>query len=324
MKQFWQISYWLKGAAMGMAETVPGVSGGTIAFITGIYERLLGSIRSFGPIAGQAWRAEGWQGVWRAIDGTFLLQLFAGMVIGIGIGVYGLSYLLAHHPLPVWGFFFGLIAASAVYVGKQVSNWTASTGLALLLAAAFAYWVTIATPASGSESLFYVFLAGIIAISALMLPGLSGSFMLLLLGMYQFILHRTLKEGVLEQQDPTALLTLVVFGLGCLLGVLTFARVLGWLFDHYRSLTMAALTGFMIGSLNKVWPWQEVLQTRIDSKGETRVLFSDSVSPQHFQQLSENFSYGNDPQLLAVILAAAGGFALVFLLDRWSQTSTSA
>lgn len=301
---------------MGVAETIPGVSGGTIAFITGIYERLLKSIRSFGPSAIKAWKAGGISAAWTTVDGNFLLRLFGGMILGILIGVFGMAYLLENYPLQVWGFFFGLIAASAIYIGKQVGQWSVFTALITLLTVVLAYWVTIATPAQGSESLAYVFICGVIAISALMLPGLSGSFMLLLLGMYQFVLHDTLKDGVLEQHDLGAVVTLGVFGLGCLLGVLTFARVLSWLFDHYRDLTLAGLTGFMIGSLNKVWPWQEVLETRTNSKGEEQVLFSESVLPSSFAELGDNFLYGNDPQTIAVLISILFGFGLIFLIER--------
>ncbi len=308
---------------MGVAETIPGVSGGTIAFITGIYERLLESIGSFLP-AIQLWRTEGFAAFWEKIDGNFLLRLFLGMVLGILLGVFGMSYLLTNFPLPVWGFFFGLIAASAIYIGRKVEGWSLSAVLLLLLTAALAYWVTIATPAQGSDSLLYVFLCGVIAISALMLPGLSGSFMLLLLGMYQFILHRTLKEGVLEQHDLGAVVTLGVFGLGCVVGVLTFARVLSWLFEHHRDLTMAGLTGFMLGSLNKVWPWQEVLETRINSKGEEQVLFSNSVSPSSFGQLTDNFFYGNDAQLLPVIVLMVIGFVTIFVVEKAGASNSSA
>jgi putative membrane protein len=312
----------LKGAAMGLAETVPGVSGGTIAFITGIYERLLESISSFGPLALNAWKQEGFAGFWRAIDGNFLLFLFSGMLLGIIGGVFGLSYLLVNFPLQVWGFFFGLIVASAIYVGKQVSSWSLSTIVILIVTALLAYGVTVATPATGSESLAYVFLCGVIAISALMLPGLSGSFMLLLLGMYQFILHDTLKEGILENRDFGAIITLGTFGLGCLLGVLTFARVLTWLFNHYHNFTLAGLTGFMIGSLNKVWPWQEVLSTRVDSKGVEKVLFSKSVLPSRFSELSDNFLYGNDAALVGVMVAMLVGFAIIFLIESSGNAAT--
>lgn len=312
----------LKGAAMGIAETIPGVSGGTIAFITGIYERLLESISSFLP-AIPLLRKDGLGAFWNKIDGNFLLRLFAGMVLGILVGVFGMSYLLENFPLPVWGFFFGLIAASAIYIGRKVEGWGLPTILALLVTAALAYWVTIATPAQGSDGLLYIFACGVIAISALMLPGLSGSFMLLLLGMYQYILHETLKEGILEQHDPGAVVTLGIFGLGCLVGVFTFAKVLSWLFDHHRDLTMAGLTGFMLGSLNKVWPWQQVMETRINSKGEEQVLFSNSVSPGAFGQLTDNFFYGNDPQILPVILLMLIGFVTIFVVEKAGSNNPS-
>ncbi|PTM14225.1 MAG: DUF368 domain-containing protein [Bacteroidetes bacterium] len=313
----------LKGAAMGIAETIPGVSGGTIAFITGIYERLLQSIGSFGPVAWQAWRTAGFRGLWAAIDGNFLLFLFGGMGLGILAGIFGMSYLLTTFPLQVWGFFFGLIVASAWFVGREVPHWNKATIVALVLGTVVAYGVTVAAPAQGSESLLYVFGCGVVAISALMLPGLSGSFMLLLLGMYQFILHQTLKEGVLEQHDPGAVVVLGVFGLGCLVGVLTFARVLSWLFAHYRDLTMAGLTGFMIGSLNKVWPWQQVLETRMNSKGAEQVLFSKSVGPGNFATLNDNFLYGNDPQLLSVLVVMLVGFGFIFVIERFGASSAA-
>lgn len=310
----------LKGAAMGIAETIPGVSGGTIAFITGIYERLLNSINSFATAALPAWKEGGLAALWKAIDGNFLLFLVGGMLVGILGGVFGMSYLLDHHPLQVWGFFFGLILASVVYVAKQVQMWNVDAVVALLVAMLLAYWVTIASPAEGSDSYLYVFMCGLIAISALMLPGLSGSFMLLLLGMYQFILHDTLKEGILEQHDPSALITLGVFGLGCLIGVFTFAKLLSYLFARFRNTTLAVLTGFMFGSLNKVWPWQEVVATRVDSKGEEKVLFSNSVSPADFSQLTDNFFYGNDPQLFSVVAIMVLGFVSIFAIERMGRS----
>ncbi|PSR12993.1 MAG: DUF368 domain-containing protein, partial [Bacteroidetes bacterium] len=206
---------------------------------------------------------------------------------------------------------------------REVPHWNKATIVALVLGTVVAYGVTVAAPAQGSESLLYVFGCGVVAISALMLPGLSGSFMLLLLGMYQFILHQTLKEGVLEQHDPGAVVVLGVFGLGCLVGVLTFARVLSWLFAHYRDLTMAGLTGFMIGSLNKVWPWQQVLETRMNSKGAEQVLFSKSVGPGNFATLNDNFLYGNDPQLLSVLVVMLVGFGFIFVIERFGASSAA-
>ena len=227
--------------------------GGTIAFITGIYERLINAIKSVLGLEGiRALREGGLSGAWKAIDGFFLLFLVGGMAAGIIAGAFGVSYLLETYPEMVWAFFFGLIVASAIYIGRQVRPWNTSGILALVVGIAVAYWITIANPAGGNESPVFIFFAGAIAISALILPGISGSFILLLLGMYQFILHQTLKEGVLENQEPAALITLGIFALGCLLGLATFSRVLSWTFKRYKNTTLALLTGFMIGSLNKV------------------------------------------------------------------------
>ena len=208
----------LKGAAMGVAEVIPGVSGGTIAFITGIYERLIDAIKSFSPTKLlAAFKADGIAGVWKSIDGTFLVSLLIGMVGGIGIGVTVVKYLLETHPVYVWSFFFGLIVASAVYIAKQITKWSALEIILLIIGSIFAYWITIATPSTGSESLWFTFLAGSIAICALILPGISGSFILLLMGIYTFILHDTLSDGVLKQQDSAAIIRLLVFGAGCLI-----------------------------------------------------------------------------------------------------------
>ena len=298
----------LKGMAMGIAEVIPGVSGGTIAFITGIYERLLNAIKSIlGPDVFKALKEEGIVGAWRTIDGNFLVFLLGGMVFGVLAGVFGVSYLLETFPELVWAFFFGLIIASAIYIGRQVTTWSWQQILALLIGIAVAYYITVANPASGLRGNLFVLFAGAIAISALILPGISGSFILLLLGMYQYILHDTLKEGVLENQNTDSIITLAFFALGCLLGLATFSRVLSWTFKHYKNTTLALLTGFMIGSLNKVWPWRNVLQYRTDSKGEQVPFLEESVLPAN---------YDGDPQILMVIIAMILGFILVFGLER--------
>ena len=293
---------------MGIAEVIPGVSGGTIAFITGIYERLINAIKSIlGADVFVALRKEGILGAWKTIDGNFLLFLLGGMVTGVLVGVFGVSYLLENFPELVWAFFFGLIVASALYIGRQVTKWSVTEWLLLVLGIGIAYWITIANPGAGNESYLFIFLAGAIAISALILPGISGSFILLLLGMYQFILHDTLKEGVLENKDIGAIITLGVFALGCLVGLATFSRILSWTFKYYKNPTLALLTGFMIGSLNKVWPWRNVLQTRIDSKGEEVPFIEQSVLPGN---------YDGEPQIFAVLAAMLLGFAIVFFLER--------
>ena len=299
-----------KGMAMGIAEVIPGVSGGTIAFITGIYEQLIDAIKQvLSPAIFGLLRQSTRVATWKKLHGSFLIFLLGGMVIGIGIGIFGISHLLEKYPEWVWAFFFGLIVASAVILFRQVKKWNIPNIAGLVLALAGAYWITIAQPNQGSESLLFVFLSGMIAISALILPGISGSFVLLLLGMYQFILHDNLKEGLLLQQDPGALMVIVVFALGCLAGLGSFARILGWMFNTWHDLTMAVLTGLMVGSLNKVWPWRNVVEYRTNSEGVPVPLLEKSVWPG---------DYTSEPMIMGAILAGITGFALVLLLDKKS------
>lgn len=307
----------LKGMAMGMAEVVPGVSGGTIAFITGIYEKLIDTIKAFGPELISGWRAEGVPGAWRAINGSFLVSLLAGMALGIIVGVFGVVHLLENHPVLLWAFFFGLIIASAIFIGRQVKGWGLNEILGLIGGIAVAYYITIAAPAEGNQALWFVFLSGAIAICALILPGISGSFILLLMGMYTFIIP-TLKVA-LKTFDPSSLLIMTVFALGCLLGLFSFSRVLSWMFRRHHNLTLAILTGFMVGSLNKIWPWRRPV-LGLDEEGELlrwapgieldKILEEVNLLPAQYAE-----EVGN-PQTFGAILVMVLGFILVFSLER--------
>lgn len=306
----------LKGAAMGIAEVIPGVSGGTIAFITGIYERLLNAIKSINPALIGIYKEGGVTAVWAKIDGTFLVKLFTGMALGFGLGLFSITHLLEHYPIHIWSFFFGLILASIPLVAKQINNWSVKEILLLLAGAVMVYWITIAAPSQGSENPLFALLSGVLAISALMLPGLSGSFVLLLLGMYTIIMP-AIKEFIKQPFGDNTLL-LLAFGAGMLIGLFSFARVLSWTFTKYKNQTLALLVGFLIGSLNKVWPWQQVLSTRTNSSGEEKVEFSKSVLPGHFQELTDNFLYGNDPHLFAAITVMFLGAIIVWGMDKLS------
>lgn len=309
----------LKGAAMGVAEVIPGVSGGTIAFITGIYERLLSAIRSINGSLIGVYKQDGLKGVFNAIDGKFLLKLLGGMVIGFVIGLKLIVSLLDTHPIHIWSFFFGLIVASIPIVGKRVMKWGAVEIALLILGTVLVYWVTVAAPSHGTENLIMVFFSGVIGVSALMLPGLSGSFILLLLGMYTIIMP-AIDEFLHNPFGPETAM-LLVFGLGLLVGLFSFARVLTFTFKKYPNGTLALLTGFLIGSLNKVWPWQEVVETRVSSSGKTAVKFSESVGPDAFSKLQDNFLYGNDPHLHEAIVIMVVGAVLVWLIDRFAPKS---
>ncbi len=250
----------LKGMAMGAADVVPGVSGGTIAFISGIYEELLETINSVNLGALKTLKNEGIKAAWKSINGNFIVTLFLGIGISIASLAKLISYLLEAHPILIWSFFFGLVLASIVYVGKQVKSWNVGTMVSLIIGTGVAFWITILPPLSSSNELWFIFVSGMIAICAMILPGISGSFILLLMGSYQTVL------GAVKDKE---FLTIVVFMLGAIMGLLSFSKVLKWMFAKYHDVTIAVLTGFLIGSLNKLWPWKinkELLYTHSDGK----------------------------------------------------------
>ena len=240
-----------------------------------------------------------------AVNGPFLIVLFAG----IGTSIIALSsivlYLLEHFPIAVWSFFFGLIIASAVIVYRKIKIHNLLMVIFALLGAAIAYWITVASPAETPEDLWFIFICGCIAICAMILPGISGSFILLLMGKYEFILGslKELKIGVL-----------VTFLSGCVIGISVFAHLLDWLLKKYHDYAVALLAGFMIGSLNKVWPWKKVLTTRIDSHGMERPVTESNISPFSYLEVT-----GNQPFIPVALLLCLVGFFVVYYLELRSQ-----
>lgn len=313
----------LKGMAMGMAEVVPGVSGGTIAFITGIYEKILTSVNAIGPDLLTSFKAKGIKGVWTSIQGDFLVSLLVGMLLGIGIGVNLITYLIETYPPVVWAFFFGLILASVWYIGRMVKSWNIKTILALIIGTLVALFIVIGTPGAGNHQLWFVFLSGVIAISALILPGVSGSFILLLLGMYNFIIP-TVKSLLHGEINADTLSIVVVFGLGCLTGLLTFSRVLTYLFNNYKEVTLATLSGFMLGSLYKLWPWREVLTYLkdesgafvVDKEGKRKILTEAVIGPMEYQSVT-----GLEPYLIQSIVCFVLGVVLILVMARFEKPS---
>ena len=307
----------VRGLAMGMAEVVPGVSGGTIAFITGIYERLIDAIKNISNAPVAILRREGLAALWKHIDGNFLVALAIGMVLGILVGVLGISYLLEHYPPIIWGFFFGLIVGSVVYIARQISKWRWQELVLLILGAVIAYTITILSPAQGSDQLWIVFLAGAIAVCALILPGISGSFILLLMGMYPIILHAA--KSVLESQDTGAILIMLIFILGCIVGIMIFSNFLSWTFRHFRFPTLALLTGFMMGSLNRIWPWRNPINWLNKETGEQMASISPDADIEQFQLLTEEnvwpAGYTSDPMILGSVLGFILGILLVYLFS---------
>lgn len=282
---------------MGAADVVPGVSGGTIAFISGIYEELIDSISKVNLKTLKLWRKEGFSSMWKELNGNFLISL----AIGIGLSIITLAKLIRHlletQPILIWSFFFGLVLASIIYVGRQITRWNLGAVILLVSGALVAYFITTLTPQTTDASYPYVFLSGALAICAMILPGISGSFILLLLGMYKPVLD------AINDKNVGLLVTLM---LGAVVGLLSFSRLLKWLFDHYANLTLAVLTGFIIGSLNKIWPWKEVLEAEMIN-GKLKILKEKSVLP---------LSYDGEPQLAWALLLAASGFLFIILLER--------
>ncbi len=291
----------LRGIAMGAADIVPGVSGGTIAFITGIYFRLLEAINAVPAAVFQHLVRGKFRAFWRVCDGTFLVCLLAGILTSIATLASAISYLLVAYPILIWSFFFGLIVASVWHVGRQVRHYKPALLIPLLVGVAVAWWVTTLSASELSPSALAFFGAGALAICAMILPGISGSFILVIIGMYAPVLAaiKSFEVGIL-----------LLFMAGCVVGLLSIARLITWAFHHFHDLVLALLTGFMIGALNKVWPWKETLSWRVNSSGEKVPLNESSVWPWTFAEQA-----GQDPQVLFAVVMALAGFGLVLLVE---------
>jgi putative membrane protein len=289
----------LKGMAMGAADVVPGVSGGTIAFISGIYEELLGSISNVNFDLLKTLKQDGFKAAWKEVNGNFLLSLFIGIFVSIVSLAKAIKYLLENEPVLLWSFFFGLVLASVIYIAKQITKWNSVAILVLILGSFLAYYITTLNPlVSENSSILFMFIAGAIAICAMILPGISGAFILVLLGAYKPVL------AAVNDRDYK---TIAAVGFGAIIGLLAFSKVLKWLFTHYKNYTLAVLTGFIIGSLNKIWPWKETLTWRTNSHGVEVPFNQQSVSP---------FSYVGEAELTMAIILATIGFGLILLMEK--------
>ena len=292
----------LKGMAMGAADVVPGVSGGTIAFISGIYEELIDSLNNINFSLLKTLKTEGIKNTWNQANGNFLLALLSGVFVSIISLSKGVKWLLEHHPVLLWAFFFGLVLASIIYVGKQIktTSWNLKLFVAMGLGAAVAFLITTLNPSESSDTNLFLFFAGALAICAMILPGISGAFILVILGAY---------SPVLEAINSRDLKTIFFIGAGAVVGLLSFSKLLKWLFEKYHELTLALLTGFMIGSLNKIWPWKVALTYRTNSKGMQVPLNEKSISP---------FDFNGDPQLFQAIGLMVLGVLIILILEKIS------
>jgi len=296
----------LKGMAMGAADVVPGVSGGTIAFISGIYEELLTSISSIKFSSIKLLKDKGFKVFWKTINGNFLIALVIGIFISILSLAKIISWLLENEPILVWSFFFGLVLASILFIGKQITKWTILSVVLFLIGAVIAYYITTLQPlVSENSSPLFLFIAGALAICAMILPGISGSFILVLLGAY---------KPVLDAIHDRDFKLLAILASGAIIGLLSFSKVLKWLFNHYKNLTLAVLTGFILGSLNKIWPWKETLTWRTNSEGIKVPFNEQSISP---------FSFEGDAQFTMAIVLAIIGFAVILILEQVAKLSNS-
>lgn len=295
----------LKGIAMGAADVVPGVSGGTIAFIAGIYEELITSINRINLEALTILKNKGIKACWKYINGNFFLALLSGVAISILSLAKGVKWLLENQPIGVWSFFFGLMIASVFFLSKDIKKWNLATILAMFLSGILAYFITIIPPLASNNGLIFIFFSGALAICAMILPGISGAFILVLLGAYHTVL------GALDSWNFKII---GVFALGAIFGILSFAKTLKWFFQHYKNVTIAGLTGFIIGSLNKVWPWKETLRYGTDSHGNQVPIWEKSILPTTYETI-----VGANSQLIVAILLALAGFFVLYGLEKWAS-----
>lgn len=287
---------------MGAADIVPGVSGGSIALITGIYEKLLDSIKSIDKTAlSFLFRFEG-KAFWKHINGNFLLTILVGILTSIFTLSKFITYLLDNHPIPIWSFFCGLIIISAILILRDIKRWSVSVVISIVIGTLLAYWITGLPPMSSPEAFWFVFIAGAIAICAMILPGISGSFLLLILGQYERILNAVTEKDIL---------TLALFAFGCIVGLLSFSRLISWLLKNYHALTIGLLSGFMIGSINKIWPWKQVISYRISSSGIQKPFITDNILPQNYLEIT-----GEESLIIFAILAFSLGVFLVLGIER--------
>ena len=294
----------LKGMGMGAADVVPGVSGGTIAFIVGIYEELINSIKNIDLRTLKLLFTFKLKSFWiigpSGCGKSTLLSIISGILISVFSLAKLITFLLNDYPVLVWAFFFGLVIASTYFVSKRVQVWNWKRWFSFIIGAGIAYYITIATPSQTPENLSFIFLCGAIAICAMILPGISGSFILLLLGKYEFIMN------AVKSLDITII---IVFACGAAIGLVLFSNVLSYLLRKFHDITIATLTGFMLGSLNKVWPWKKTLETFVDSHGAIKPLVEQNILP-------------NVYVWQAIILMIAG-FLLVYIIERMSGSTNS-
>jgi len=287
----------IKGMAMGIADLIPGVSGGTIAFITGIYEELIDSLSEIKFSLIKDLHKKGFKYVWEKINAPFLISLFFGIFISVLIFSKFITWLLVYYPILTWSFFFGLVLSSILYVIKKIEKWNLITALLLIIGTFVAYKITKLEAFNSTDSYLYIFLSGAVAICAMILPGISGAFILVLMGSYSSILQAISNKEILK---------ILSFGAGAIIGLLTFSKFLKFLFNKYKNETFSILTGFMAGALIKIWPWKKLINLEF-KQFKSEVFYEECVSP---------FSFEGDPKLIQALIFMFLGALLIFIFSN--------
>lgn len=291
-----------KGLAMGGADVVPGVSGGTIAFISGIYEELIDSIKAINLVTIKVLLKGEFKEFWQQINGNFLIVLFTGIAISLKSLASLVTYLMENNPIQLWSFFLGLILISSIVILRQIKKWSIGVVVLGIIGVTVSYYLTVMAPAQTNDSYLMIFLSGALAICAMILPGISGAFILLILGKYQLVV------GALGTLDYGIIL---VFMAGAASGILLFVRLISWLLNKYHNYAIAVLAGFMMGSLNKIWPWKQVVEFRLNRHEEQVPLIEHNITPNQYLEIT-----GDSPLIMQAILFMAIGFFIVVVIEK--------
>lgn len=315
----------LKGICMGAADVIPGVSGGTIAFMTGIYEELVGSINSINATALKLLFKGRIRQFWKQINGNFLISLISGILISIFSLAKLMQYLLDFHPIQTWAFFFGLIVASSIFILKEVRDWKLKDVLQLIFGILLGVVICTLSPTQTPDGLWFIFLSGAIAICAMILPGISGSFIMLILGKYEYLMGK-IADIVSGEGELMDFIVLATFALGALIGIIAFSKFLHWLLHNYHRPTLLVLAGFIIGSLVKVWPWSNKIDIVCSQFPEAASALAEGAAMGTLaeqQALADGLVatyYGNaDQHIAGAAIFALAGFILVLGIEAASK-----
>lgn len=300
----------VKGICMGAADVIPGVSGGTIAFMTGIYDNLVGSISSINMEAVKLLFTGKFRQFWKHINGNFLFSLIAGILISILSLAKLMQYLLNFHPIQTWAFFFGLIVASSIFILKGISGWKLKDFVLLAFGIVLGVVICTLSPTETPDGLWFICISGAIAICAMILPGISGSFILLILGKYEYMMG-IIADIVSGKGELMDFVTVLVFALGAIAGIIAFSKFLHWLLDNYHRPTLLVLAGFIIGSLVKVWPWSNMPDIVSSQFPEAAALMDTAGT----DAVVEMYAGQIDPHIGGAIVFALAGLLLVIGIE---------